>query len=59
MAFVCDGDTEASLSICLSHFAFPNPTIKRGGIARAIQHLRAERSPETIIVDISGVELPV
>ena len=59
MAFVCDGDTEASLASCLSHLPFPNPTIKRGGIARAIQHLGAERSPETIIVDISGVELPV
>ena len=59
MAFVCDGDTEASLSSCLSHLPFPNPTIKRGGIPKAIQHLGVERSPETIIVDISGVEMPV
>jgi pilus assembly protein CpaE len=59
IAFVWDGDTEAALHSCLSHLPFPNATIKRGGIARAIQHLGAERSPETIIVDISGVEMPV
>ena len=59
MAFVWDGDTEASLSSCVSNLAFANTTIKRGGIARAIQHLGAERSPEAMIVDISGVEMPV
>ena len=58
MAFVADRQSEASLSSCLSHLPFPNTTIKRGGIARAIQHLATERSPETIIVDISGVDMP-
>lgn len=59
MAFVSDGETKTSLNSCLSHLSFPNATIKRGGISRAIQYLAAERSPETIIVDISGVEMPV
>lgn len=59
MAFVWDGETEASLNSCLSHLWFPNARIKRGGIARAIQYLGAERSPEIIVVDISGVEMPV
>ena len=58
MAFVFDAESEASLSSCLSHLPFPNATIKRGGIARAIQHLATERSPETIIVDMSGVDMP-
>jgi pilus assembly protein CpaE len=58
MAFVLDGQSEASINSCISHLAFPNATIKRGGIDRAIQYVSAERSPETIIVDISGSEMP-
>jgi pilus assembly protein CpaE len=58
MAFVWDGETEAALNSCLSHLSFPNAKIKRGGIARAIQYVGAERSPEIIVVDISGVEMP-
>lgn len=57
MAFVWDAETEASLNSCLSHL-FPNAAIKRGGVARAIRYLGAERSPETIIVDVSGIEMP-
>lgn len=58
MAFVLDRRSEAFLSSCLPHLSFSNATIKRGGIARAIQYLSAERSPEAIIVDISGAEMP-
>jgi pilus assembly protein CpaE len=57
MAFVRDAETEASLNSCLSHLDIAKAMVKRGGIARAIQYLGAERSPETIIVDISGIEL--
>ena len=59
MAFVADGESEASLQNCLSQLSFPDATIKRGGIAKAIEILGAERSPDMIIVDISGVDLPV
>jgi pilus assembly protein CpaE len=58
MAFVLDGQSEASLSACLSQLSFANPTIKRGGITKAIQYLKVERSPERIIVDISAAEMP-
>jgi pilus assembly protein CpaE len=58
MAFVIDAQTQASLKACLSHLSLSNAAIKRGGIARAIQHLGVERSPETIIVDISGADMP-
>jgi pilus assembly protein CpaE len=58
MAFVADGRSEASLSACLSHLSFPDAKIKCGGIARAIQHLSAERSPESLIVDISDSNMP-
>jgi pilus assembly protein CpaE len=36
-----------------------NFLIARGGILKAIEHLSAERSPHRLIVDISGVDLPL
>ena len=58
MAFVLDAESEASLSSCLAQLPLPSPMIRRGGIAAAIRYLGAERSPESIIVDISGAEMP-
>jgi pilus assembly protein CpaE len=58
MAFVADGETAASLETCLSQLPFSDATIKSGGITKAIKHLGAERSPENIIVDISGTDMP-
>lgn len=58
MAFVLDADSEASLSSCLAQLPIPSPMIRRGGLAGAIRYLGAERSPESIIVDISGAEMP-
>ena len=58
MAFVLDPQSEASLRLCLSQQPIPDAIIKRGGITKAIRHLEAGRSPETIIIDISGAEMP-
>jgi pilus assembly protein CpaE len=58
MAFVLDGQSEAALRSCLSNFLVSSFTIKRGGITKAIAYLRVERSPENIVVDISGSEMP-
>jgi pilus assembly protein CpaE len=58
-AFVTDAETERVLRGCLTELAFADPTISRGGIAKAIEILGAERSPNTLIVDISGIELPI
>jgi pilus assembly protein CpaE len=58
MAFVASGESEAALQACLSQLSFLDATIKSGGIAKAIQHLGVERSPENIIVDISGTDMP-
>jgi pilus assembly protein CpaE len=58
VAFAADGETAASLEACLSQLSFSDATIKSGGIAKAIRHLGSERSPENIIVDISGTEMP-
>ena len=58
MAFVLDAESEASLSACLAQLPVSSPMIRRGGLAGAIRYLGAERSPESIIVDISGAEMP-
>jgi pilus assembly protein CpaE len=57
-AFVMDAHSEASLRSCLNQLLLPGAAIKRGGIAKAIRYLATERSPETIIVDISCSEMP-
>ena len=57
MAFLLDGQTEAALNKCLANLSISSKAIKRGGIARAIKFLSVERSPETIIVDISSVDM--
>jgi pilus assembly protein CpaE len=59
LAFVVDGDTERILRECLDDLGFSDTPIARGGIAKAIDVLAAQRSPETLIVDISGVAMPV
>ncbi len=58
-AFVADAETERVLRDCLNHLAFAEPVIARGGIAKAIQTLGVERSPNILIVDISGIDLPI
>src|SRR6516162_2565423 len=58
IAFVLDGESETSLTSCLAQLAVAPPMIRRGGLAGAIRYLGAERSPESIIVDISGAEMP-
>jgi len=58
VAFVLDGESETSLTSCLAQLAVAPPMIRRGGLAGAIRYLGAERSPESIIVDISGAEMP-
>ena len=43
----------------LAELGFADATITRGGIAKAIETLAAQRSPDMLIVDISGSDLPV
>jgi pilus assembly protein CpaE len=59
LAFVADAETERVLRECLAHLALSQGEIMRGGIAKAIEYLGSQRSPNTLIVDISGVDLPV
>jgi pilus assembly protein CpaE len=56
MAFV-DPQTEQLLQEC--SVLLGRNQIIRGGIARAIEYLSEQRSPHLLLVDISGVELPL
>ena len=59
LAFVTDAATEKVLRECLTQLSLANGMVVRGNIAKAIETLGAERSPEILIVDISGIDLPV
>src|SRR5215470_17860950 len=59
LAFVADAETDRVLRECLSHLALAQGEIIRGGVAKAIEYLGSQRSPNTLIIDISGVDLPV
>jgi pilus assembly protein CpaE len=58
-AFVADAETEKLLQECVTQLALGQGTIMRGGIAKAVEHLGQHRSPHILIVDISGVDLPI
>jgi pilus assembly protein CpaE len=59
LAFVADAETDKLLHECVTQLALGQITIMRGGIAKAIEHLGQHRSPNILIVDINGVDLPV
>ena len=58
MVFVSDAQSEGALRSCLTQLSVPGAVIRRGGLSGAIRFLGIERSPERIIVDISGAEMP-
>jgi len=59
LAFVTDAATETAITDCAAQLAIAHFRVQRGGIAKAVQYLDAERSPQILIVDISDVDLPV
>ena len=59
LAFVADVATETAVTDGAAQLGFSQYRVLRGGIDKAIAHLDAERSPGVLIVDISGVDLPV
>jgi pilus assembly protein CpaE len=59
LAFVADGESETLLQECMRQLAPGKGSIIRGGITKAVAHLGQHRSPDILIVDISGVELPI
>jgi pilus assembly protein CpaE len=58
MAFV-DAESERALQESAILMALGRSAIMRGGIIKAIEYLSAQRSPNLLIVDISGIDLPL
>jgi pilus assembly protein CpaE len=56
IAFV---DTETERVLQEASVLIGRSLITRGGIAKAIEYLSEQRSPHTLIVDISGIDLPL
>ena len=56
MAFV-DAETERVLQE--SSMLLGRCVINRGGIAKAIEYLNEQRSPQLLLVDISGIDMPL
>jgi pilus assembly protein CpaE len=58
-AFLCDEASEQVVRQCVLEMALPNSSVHRGNIGRVISHLQSVRSPQALMVDVSGSELPV
>ena len=58
MAFVTDSASETVLRDCLPRLGINSSSIMRGGIGQAVAHLRTERSPQILVVDIADAAMP-
>ncbi|HMR30462.1 MAG TPA: AAA family ATPase [Geminicoccaceae bacterium] len=58
-AFVQDDETRATVDQVLSDLMIPQASLHKGGIAQAVDMLGEVRSPRLLVVDISGIELPL
>jgi pilus assembly protein CpaE len=59
LAFVEDAQSKRVLDEVCAHPSLSDAQVMRGGIATAIEYLAVQRSPTKLLVDISGVDLPV
>jgi pilus assembly protein CpaE len=59
VAFLADDASEKIVQQCVTEMSLPYSSVVRGDITKAINQLSAGRSPLALMVDISGVELPV
>jgi pilus assembly protein CpaE len=58
-AFLADEASEQVVRQCVLEMALPNSSVHRGNIARVVTFLQSVRSPNALMVDVSGSELPV
>ena len=59
MAFVSDAESERVLRLALPELTAQNDSVHRGDIVKANEYLAEHRSPELLIVDISGQARPL
>lgn len=59
-AFIADDASVQELRQFVSNLGIPKAHVARGGVDAAIEHLsRAEKAPERLVVDVSGVAFPL
>jgi len=58
-AFVNDNDSAAILKRCFTDLGLFDGSVHRGSIETAIKELDRNRSPQVLVVDITGIELPL
>ena len=58
-AFLADEASEQVVRQSIQEMALPNSSVHRGNMAKVIAHLQSVRSPNALMVDVSGSELPV
>lgn len=58
-AFVLDESTRTVIQQVVAELAVTNASIHRGSIREATQFLGEQRSPHLLVVDLSGIELPL
>jgi len=60
VAFIADDASMREVEQLVSRQGIPNAYVARGGIDTAIDHLgRAGKPPQRLIVDVSGIDLPL
>lgn len=60
VAFVADDASTQEVQQVVTHLGIPNALVARGGIDAAIDHLgHVEKPPQRLVVDISGIDLPL
>ena len=58
-AFVQDEPSRKIVDQAVGDLMIPNAAVQRGGIADAVRELGERRSPRILVVDITGVDLPL
>jgi pilus assembly protein CpaE len=58
-AFVRDEETRRTVDQVVAELMIPNAAVQRGGVEDAVRLLGTQRSPRLLIVDLSGIELPL
>lgn len=58
-AFVRDEETRRTIDQVLGDLMIPQASVHNGGVEQAVELLGASRSPRLLVVDISGIELPL
>jgi pilus assembly protein CpaE len=57
-AFLVDEGSERVVRQCLHDLVVPFTSVHRGNIAKAIEYLSTNRSPQVLLIDLTGTELP-